>query len=146
MDSMVWIWLTILGVLTVIEGATVALIGIWFIGGAAVALVLALLGLPVWLQWTAFAVVSAGLLICLRPFMRRFIDSKKVSTNVDALVGKRAVVSEAIDNLHAQGAISIGGNVWTARGVKDAPIAADTVVIIRRIEGVKAFVEPEPKL
>lgn len=145
MDPMFWLWIALLGVFIVVEGATVALVSIWFIAGAALAAVFALCGLPIWSQCVAFAVVSAVLLIFLRPFLRKYIDSKKVNTNVDALIGKRAVVTETIDNLHAQGAVNVGGNIWTARSINEETISADTVVIIRKIEGVKAFVEPETK-
>lgn len=143
MDPMVWVWLALLGVFIAVEGATVALVSLWFIGGAAAALIFALCGLPLWSQVLVFAVVSAVLLIGLRPFLKKYINSKKVDTNVDALIGKRAVVTEAIDNLRGQGTVRLGGNLWSARSVGDAPIAADTVVVIRRIEGVKVFVEPE---
>ena len=143
MDSMVWVWLALLGVFIAVEGATVALVSLWFVGGAAAALIFALCGLPLWPQVLAFTAVSAALLIGLRPFLKKYINSKKVDTNVDALIGKRAVVTEAIDNLRGQGTVKIGGNLWSARSVGDAPIAADTVVVIRKIEGVKVFVEPE---
>lgn len=143
MDPMFWIWLALLGVFIVVEAATVALVCIWFIGGAAVALILALCGLPLWSQIAAFVVVSAVLLVCLRPFLKKYINAKKTDTNVDALIGKKALVTEPIDNLHGKGAISVSGNLWTARSANEAPIEKDTVVIIRKIEGVKAFVEPE---
>lgn len=143
MDPMFWIWLTLLGVFIVVEAATVALVCIWFIAGAAVALILALCGLPLWSQIAAFVVVSAVLLVCLRPFLKKYINAKKTDTNVDALIGKKALVTEPIDNLHGKGAISVSGNLWTARSANEAPIEKDTVVIIRKIEGVKAFVEPE---
>ncbi len=143
MDPMFWIWLTLLGVFIVVEAATVALVCIWFIGGAAVALIFALCGLPLWSQIAAFVVVSAVLLVCLRPFLKKYINAKKTDTNVDALIGQKALVTEPIDNLHGKGAISVSGNLWTARSVNEAPIEKDTVVIIRKIEGVKAFVEPE---
>lgn len=143
MDPMFWIWLALLGVFIAVEAATVALVCIWFIAGAAVALIFALCGLPLWSQIAAFVAVSAILLVCLRPFLKKYINGKKVDTNVDALIGQRAVVTESIDNLHGCGAVRIGGAVWTARSANEAPIAKDTAVIIRKIEGVKAFVEPE---
>lgn len=143
MDPMFWIWLALLGVFIVVEAATVALVCIWFIAGAAVALIFALCGLPLWSQIAAFVVVSAALLVCLRPFLKKYINSKKTDTNVDALIGKRAVVIDPIDNLQGRGAVKVGGAVWTARSANEAPIAKDTVVIIRKVEGVKAFVEPE---
>lgn len=143
MDPMFWIWLALLGVFIVVEAATVALVCIWFIAGSAVALIFAICGLPLWSQIAAFVVVSAILLVCLRPFLKKYINSKKTETNVGALIGKKALVTEPIDNLHGKGAISVSGSVWTARSANEAPIEKDTVVIIRKIEGVKAFVEPE---
>lgn len=143
MNPAAWLWLALLGIFTVIEAATVSLVSIWFIGGAAVAFVMALFNLPLWSQCLAFAVVSAALLLCLRPFIKKHVDANKISTNVDALIGSRAIVTEAIDNLRAEGAIRVGGSEWTARSTDDSPIAAETVVIIRKVEGVKAFVEPE---
>ena len=143
MDPMFWIWLALLGVFIVVEAATVALVCIWFIAGAAVALIFALCGLPLWSQIAAFVVVSAVLLVCLRPFLKKYINGKKVDTNVDAMIGQRAVVTEAIDNLQGLGTVKVGGNLWSARSVSGAPIAAGTVVIIRKVEGVRAFVEPE---
>lgn len=142
MNSMVWIWLALLGSFIVVEAATVALVSIWFIGGSAAALIFALFDLPLWSQIAAFVAVSAILLVCLRPFLKKYINSKKVNTNVDALIGQRAVVTEDIDNLQGHGTVKVGGAVWTARSANGAPILKDTVVIIRKIEGVKAFVEP----
>lgn len=145
MEIMVWVWLVLLAAFITIESATLALVSIWFIGGTAVALVFALCHLPIWAQCVAFVVVSTVLLTCLRPFMKKYINSKKVSTNVNALIGERAVVTEAIDNLRSQGTVKVGGNAWTARSIDDKAIPPETVVVIRKIEGVKVFVEPETK-
>ena len=56
------IWLVILAVLVVIEIITLGLTTIWFAGGALVALVVSLLGGPVWLQILLFLGVSVVLL------------------------------------------------------------------------------------
>ena len=145
MGMMFWLWLTLLGVFITVEAVTVALVSVWFIGGAAVALVLALLGTRVWVQCVAFVAVSVIMLLLLRPFLKKYVSGKKTPTNVDAMIGKRAVVTETIDNLQGTGAIRVDGTVWTARSANEAPIEAETVVAIRKIEGVKAFVEPENK-
>ena len=55
------IWLVILAVLVVIEIITLGLTTIWFAGGALVALVVSLLGGPVWLQILLFLGVSVVL-------------------------------------------------------------------------------------
>ena len=61
------IWLVILAVLVVIEIITLGLTTIWFAGGALAALVVSLLGGPVWLQILLFLGVSVVLLIFTRP-------------------------------------------------------------------------------
>ena len=56
--SMTFIWLIAMVVLLVIEGVVPGLVSIWFAAGALVALLVSLLGLPVWLQAVAFIAVS----------------------------------------------------------------------------------------
>lgn len=140
MDSIIWIVLAV--VFAVVEFGTVALISVWFVGGATAALVASLLNAPLWLQVLIFAGVSALLLLLVRPFLRKFVDPHKVKTNVDALVGQKAVVIEPIDNLEGLGTVRLNGNIWSARTVDASKIPADTVVEIRAIEGVKLMVSP----
>ena len=70
------------------------------------------------------------------------MNSRVTPTNADVVIGKDAVVTEKIDNLHAQGAVMLDGKVWTARMNQEGEIAeaGDTVRVLR-IEGVKLIVE-----
>ena len=54
------VWLAILIILVVIEIFTLGLTTIWFAGGALVAILVAALGGPVWLQIIIAAVFSRG--------------------------------------------------------------------------------------
>ena len=137
------LWIVLAIAFLIIEFGTVTLVSIWFVGGALAALAAALLGAAFWLQVLIFALVSLAMLLLLRPFVRKFIDPYKVKTNVDALQGARAVVTEAIDNLGETGTIKHEGKIWTARSATGANIPAGTVVVIERVEGVKAIVRPE---
>ncbi|MBE6932094.1 MAG: NfeD family protein [Ruminococcaceae bacterium] len=134
-------WLCAMIVLGIMEAATVGLVCIWFAGGALAALIAAALGAPVWLQIVVFFVVSAGLLALFRPFARKFINSKGTATNVDANIGKTAVVIEPIDNLRGTGRVMIGSVDWTARSADGSVIEKDALVRVLRIEGVKVCVE-----
>lgn len=134
-------WLCAMIVLGIMEAATVGLVCIWFAGGALAALIAAALGAPVWLQIVVFLVISAGLLALLRPFARKFINAKITPTNVDANIGKTAVVVEPIDNLRGTGRVMIGSVDWTARSTDGSIIEKDALVRILRIEGVKVSVE-----
>ena len=136
-----WFWVAVAVVMAVAEAATVQLVSLWFIAGAVAAIVATLLGAPIWLQVVLFAAVSGLLLILLRPLLRRQQAKHVVRTNIDALSGKHAVVTERIDNLHATGRVKLDGNDWTARSVDDTVIEPGTEVVIRSVEGVKTLVE-----
>lgn len=134
------LWLALLIVFVIVEAATVSLVSVWFIGGAAAALIAALCGARLWLQVLLFFGVSIALLLCLRPLSKRLLKQKKVATNADSNIGKEAVVTEEIDNLQGKGAVKIAGVEWSARSVDGSVIEKDAVVLVERIEGVKVCV------
>ena len=135
------LWLILLVAFAIVEGVTVSLVSVWFIGGAAAALIAALCGAEVWLQVVLFFGVSIALLLCLRPLSKRLLKQKKVATNADSNIGKEAIVTEEIDNLQGKGAVKIAGVEWSARSEDGSVIEKDAVVRILRIEGVKVCVQ-----
>ena len=135
------LWLILLVAFAIVEGVTVSLVSVWFIGGAAAALIAALCGAEVWLQVVLFFGVSIVLLLCLRPLSKRLLKQKKVATNADSNIGKEAIVTEEIDNLQGKGAAKIAGVEWSARSEDGSVIEKDAVVRILRIEGVKVCVQ-----
>ena len=136
------IWLILMVVFLMVEGATVSLVSSWFAVGSLVALIASLLSAPVWLQVTLFLLVSCAALAMLRPLVRKYITPKVVKTNVDAIVGKQGLVTAPIDNVAATGQIKLGAMEWTARSTHGDPIEVGTLVKVDRIEGVKVFVSP----
>ena len=136
------IWLILMVVFLMVEGATVSLVSSWFAVGSLVALIASLLSAPVWLQVTLFLLVSCTALAMLRPLVRKYITPKVVKTNVDAIVGKQGPVTAPIDNVAATGQIKLGAMEWSARSTSGEPIAVGTLVKVDRIEGVKVFVSP----
>lgn len=140
MDKIIWLILLIAFVMA--EAATVSVVSLWFAAGALAALIAAMLGAQLWLQVVLFAVVSAVLLVALRPWIKKFFTPKLTRTNVDAMIGKEALVTVAIDNIQATGQIKLGDVEWTARSTDGAPIAVGTRVRVDKIEGVKVFVTP----
>ena len=122
------LWIILAVGFLVIELSTVALISLWFVAGALAALI--------------FALVSLLMLLALRPFLRKFVEPHKVPTNVDALLGKEAVVTEVIDNLAGSGAVRLEGKTWTARAANNTRIPAGMVVEVQSVEGVKLMVTP----
>lgn len=141
MPPMEWIWLAALVFFTVVEALTTALVSVWFIGGALVAMIAALLGAPIWLQLVLFFAVSAILLLLLRPLARKLFVPDKAATNAGSNIGKTAVVTEKIDNLRGKGAVRISGVEWSARSVSGEIIEEEALVRVKAIEGVKVCVE-----
>ena len=140
MDTAEIMWVALLILFLVAEGATAAVTTSWFAVGSVVALIAALLGADVWVQIVLFAVVSVACLMALRPVLRKYLDPKKVKTNVDALIGTQGLVLEKIDNISGQGRVKLGGMEWSARSENGENIEKDAVVTVVRIEGVKVFV------
>ena len=140
MQNMEIMWLVLLILFLVAEGATAAVTTIWFAIGAIVAMFAAIFGAEIWLQAVLFAVVSVICLLSLRPVLKKYLEPKKVKTNIDAIIGKQGVVLEKIDNLNGAGKVKIDGMEWTARSATGETIEKDTVIIVEKIEGVKVLV------
>ena len=136
------LWLVLLVVFLAAEAATVSMVSLWFAVSALVALLVALLGGPGWLQGTLFLAISAVLLALLRPIVRRYISPRITATNVDSVIGSTGLVTAAIDNVSAAGQVKLGAMEWTARSTSGQSIPVGTLVKVDRIEGVKAFVSP----
>ena len=136
------VWLLLLVVFLAAEAATVSMVSLWFAVSALVALLVALLGGPGWLQGALFLVISAVLLALLRPLVKRYVTPRITATNVDSVIGSTGLVTTAIDNVSAVGQVKLGAMEWTARSTSGQPIPVGTLVKVDRIEGVKAFVSP----
>lgn len=139
---MQWIWVAAVALFAIAEAATTAMVSLWFMGGALVAFLLAVFSVPLWIQVTAFVLVSLAFLLVLRPWMKRFVESRKTPTNVDSLVGKIAPVKEDIDNLSNQGVVRVAGVDWAAFSANGKPIAKDTPVRILSVHSARLCVEP----
>ena len=137
-----FVWLGLVILFLIAEGATVSLVSLWFAAGAVVAMFAALLGAGAWLQTGLFLVVSSALLLMLRPIVRRYLVPKITPTNVDSLVGSTGLVTEAIDNVTASGQVKLGAMEWTARSTTGENIPQGALIRVDRIEGVKVYVTP----
>lgn len=139
--TMTMVWIAAIVVLLIIEGVTAGLVTIWFAIGALAGLICELVGAPLWLQLAVFLVVSFVTLVLTRPLAQKHLNSKTQPTNADRLIGKECIVTETIDNVSGTGAVTVGGQVWTARGISESVIPTEKRAVVRRIEGVKLIVE-----
>lgn len=136
------VWGVLLLLFVLAEAATVSLVSVWFMAGSLVALIVTLLGGPVWLQVLLFFLVSIAALALLRPLLKKYIRPRITATNADALVGKTGVVTEAIDNLRDTGCVRVAGVLWSARSTGGEDIPLSSVVVVRKVESAKLIVDP----
>ncbi len=137
---MVYTWIAIIVLAAVIELWLRDLVTAWLIPAAAVALVLELFSVDVWLQAIVFAVLSLGGIL----FLRRLLCAPRKKTmhaGPEAVIGEKAVVTERIDNSAGMGQVTVGGMYWAARASDDEVLyEPDDAVTILAVEGVMLIV------
>jgi membrane protein implicated in regulation of membrane protease activity len=99
-----------------------------------------LLGLPIWVDGAVFLVVSVLLLALVRPALRRRLTPpKSLTTGIEALEGKRALVLDRV--AQHEGQIKLDGQIWTARPLNEGDeFEPGEQVTIMRIDGATAVV------
>jgi len=141
-----WIvWTILLVIFLVTEAMTLNMTTTWFAIGALVALVLRILGLPVWLQVTAFAVVSIILLLLFIFMIKPRIGSlmhKSEATNADRVIGINGTVTTEIDPVNMTGLVKVKGQIWSASSADGQKIPEGKTVVVMEIRGVRVIVKP----
>ena len=129
-------------VLLIVEIMTVNTISICFVGGALVSCLLAIIGLPSWLQLIAFIVISVILILTARKFfVLKLKPKQKALEDVNKIEGKIALVEMDIKP-GVNGLVNLNGVNWTAMALDDdKSISKGERVIICRQEGNKCYVE-----
>jgi len=134
------VWLVLAALLGVAEVLTLT----FFLGavalGAVLAAAAAAAGLNLLFQLVAFVLGSVLSLWLLRPIARRHVHTPPaIRTGAAALVGKRAVVVQRVDD-HG-GRVRIEGEEWSARAFFDGHVMEEGArVEVAKIEGATALV------
>ena len=144
MESWIYIWLVLLVGSVILEIVTVGLTSIWVAGGALVALIVAALGGPTWLQVLSFFVVTLILLFFTRPWAMKHLNNHRVLSNYEETIGKEVRVLERIDNRLETGKVIYNGMEWTARALNEEEIfEVDEFAIVEKVAGVKLIVSKD---
>ncbi len=141
------IWAIIIIVFVIMECITFALVSIWFVLGAIIALILSICSFSFLFQFTSFVLVSTVSLLLLRPFAK-MITPKSTPMNVDAILQQQGVAESSFDHI-TPGRVFIDGLSW--RSLSSSPdtlISSGSYVIVDKIEGNTLYVsnlktEPE---
>jgi membrane protein implicated in regulation of membrane protease activity len=139
--SIRWIWVGLTILFALIEVFTLGLTTVWFALAALVMVFLSLLPMPLSLQILIFLGISAGLLFFTRPIAIKKFRAGKEKTNVDSLIGKRALVTRQIGEFE-KGEVKLNGQFWSARSEDTSEIKEGIKCEVVRIEGVQAVVRP----
>lgn len=106
--------------------------------GALGASITALFSSLPWLPWLVFAITSVALLPLMIPLARFLFTPKPHPSNVDALIGRKAVVLDAIDPAKA-GSVKVDGEEWRAVSEQDH-FEKGSWVVVDRVEGTSLHV------
>lgn len=140
-NIMTVVWLVLAICFAIAEAATMGLVSIWFASGSLVAMVASMLHASLWLQIALFLVTAAVTLVLTRNLAKQQFNQERERTNADRVVGMEAIVTETVDNDKPTGQVRAGGQIWTARSLRETVIPVGAKVIVRDIRGVKAMVE-----
>ena len=134
-------WAIILVMALVSETLTAgALISIWFVPGAIVGMLLALLKVPFWIQIAVWLAIAIACIVLTHTVFKKKINARttKNKTNLEAIIGENGTVTEDVDNVCGRGAVKVKGMEWSARSVsEDVTFSVGDVVTVVAIEGVK---------
>ena len=132
------IWVIVALVFVIIEifttGFAVMCISFGCLFGAAVSL----FELDVKWQLLAFAVGTVLAFLTVRPLVYKFFYKKgqEVKTNAEALVGRRAIVTERVGDEMHPGRVKVDGDDWKAISLDAEPIEVGETVEIMAINSI----------
>ena len=139
-ENAVQFWVIIAVVMLIIEGMTLGLSTIWFAAGAVCALITVFLDVSFYVQFIIFLVISLVLLLFTRKFFVEKLKVGKEKTNIDALVGKKAILTEDIAPF-STGTVKLNGQEWSAVCENENDeLKAGVEVEVVAIKGVKVIV------
>ncbi len=137
---MTWyIWLILF---LVFLGLEIMTTGVFFFlcfsTGALFSMLFSLLGASFQVELVVFCAVSLASILLIRPLFKKYIANQKTQTNVDSLIGAKAVVTEKI-KVNDMGKVKIEGEVWLA--VSKEEIDVNETVTVEAVDGTKLVVK-----
>ncbi len=145
--SQAWvIWLIIAAIFIAAEVFTPGFFLLWFGVGAAVAAIMALLGVGSFaVQMLVFLIVSVALVIASRTIFERFLnrpaDTNQLRSGIETIIGQIGTVVESSRGALNEGAVRVYGSVWTAFPAEgEWPLHEGDSVAVERIEGNAIYV------
>lgn len=131
------IWLIASLVFLILEIFTSGFVVFCFAFGGVFGALGALCGLGIAWQIALFALSTAASFFFIRPLvMHLFFRKEEQKTNVDALIGRKAVVVETIKGAITVGRVKVDGDIWQAISEDGSTIEINTPVTIVGRDGI----------
>ena len=127
-----FVWLAALLILIVCEAVTLNLVTIWFAVGAAAAMLVSAFSVTPRVQFAVLVIVSAVSLAVIYPFARQYAGVRRVRTNADRNIGRRARVLTDITP-DEPGRVRLDGVDWQARCGQ--PLSAGALCEVEQVNG-----------
>ncbi len=131
-------WLAIVILLTLIEILTTNLVTVWFVASALLALLATFFTDSFFIQFAIFVIFGVLFLVTTRPFLLKIMHKNREKTNIDRIVGMRGKIIQSISTDEV-GEVKVDGKIWFA--ISDEPIALNATVEILEIIGTKLKVK-----
>lgn len=136
-----WVWMALAALFIVGEIFTQGFFLFWFGVGAAVAGVLAILGLGFGWQLGAFVVVSGVLFAVSRRFAEKISKKQPPGIGADRFIGQEGIVLEEIDNVKNTGQVRVKKDAWRADSETGEIIPEGAQIIVTRLDGTHMVVK-----
>jgi membrane protein implicated in regulation of membrane protease activity len=136
-----WIWIAAAAFFIVGEIFTQGFFLFWFGIGAAVAGILAILGLGVGWQLAAFVIVSGVLFVVSRRFAEKFSKKQPPGIGADRFIGLEGIVLEEIDNVKNTGRVRVQKDEWRADSETGEIIPEGERIVVARLDGTHLVVK-----
>lgn len=133
------VWLAVAVIFGIGEMFTAGLTLIWFSFGALATMFLTNYVESIPMQVLIFGVSSSIMLFIATKVIVKKDESYVSNTNIDALIGKYAIVEKDVSNV-VYGIVNLEGEKWTAVSEKEETYKKGEKVKVVRIDGVKLVV------
>ncbi|MBK9062664.1 MAG: NfeD family protein [Acidobacteria bacterium] len=138
------VWLAVALLAGIVEMIVPALVCLFVAVAAVLTAGLAWLGFSATVQIIFFAAASVLLLLVVRPILAtKRLGGAGVPSRTEALTGKLAHVTEAIDPVRGTGRVNVAGEDWAARSA--APVPAGAEVRVDGADGIVLIVSANRK-
>lgn len=134
---LLWGWIVLALVFFAAEIFTAGFVLLCFGIGALLAAGAAFVGLGLTWQLLAFIIGSIVAVLLSRPFAERVTSTGPQFLAGDRVLGKRAVVLQAIDPIANTGMVRVDTEEWRAESVNGDSIPKDSVVEVVGVDGVR---------